>query len=108
MPIMPKRQCQCGAIVSGDCPECKAKYKQQYDKDRGSSTQRGYDRKWGKARRVYLTKNPLCIDCKAKGITRAANVVHHIIPLDQGGAKYSSNNLMALCRECHEAKHKRF
>ncbi|QIC04119.1 hypothetical protein GOP56_07705 [Brevibacillus sp. 7WMA2] len=30
---------------------------QQYDRERGSSTQRGYDAKWGKARIGFLRKH---------------------------------------------------
>jgi 5-methylcytosine-specific restriction protein A len=86
----------------------KPNYKKQYDRDRGSSTERGYDRKWRKVRKAFLSRNPLCKICLEGGITKEARVVHHIIPIDQGGDRLRFNNLMALCRDCHEKIHKRF
>ena len=33
--------------------------------------------------------------------------VHHIIPLAEGGERLDIENLMTLCRECHDRKHGR-
>jgi 5-methylcytosine-specific restriction endonuclease McrA len=32
--------------------------------------------------------------------------VHHITPLDQGGEWFALENLVTLCRRCHEAEEK--
>ena len=85
----------------------KPKHYKQYDSDRGTSAQRGYDRKWRKIRRAFLNRNPLCIECLKQGRTKPANTVHHIIPLDNGGT-HKLDNLLSVCRACHEALHNRF
>ena len=33
--------------------------------------------------------------------------MHHITPLDDGGAPYDPENLTVLCRSCHFAAHRR-
>jgi 5-methylcytosine-specific restriction protein A len=45
----------------------------------------------------------LCEDCDAKGLTRAASVVDHIVPLALGGSDEDSNT-RNLCKACHEAR----
>lgn len=69
-------------------------------------------RVWKRMRAEYLGRHPLCEDCEAKGITRLATEVHHIIPIcnESSPARmralaYDANNLRALCHECHEKAH---
>lgn len=50
-------------------------------------------------RRLQRT-NGLCERCQAKGLTKAANVVDHIVPLAKGGTDEDSNT-RNLCHECH-------
>ena len=52
----------------------------QYNLRRGSSAARGYDATWRKYRRVFLLKNPICVDPLGEhpGVVVAANVVDHI------------------------------
>jgi 5-methylcytosine-specific restriction protein A len=56
-----------------------------------------------KLRRRRLMNEPLCRDCKANGIVRAAVVPDHITPLAQGGEDVDSN-IQCLCRPCHDLK----
>lgn len=114
MALKPWQDCpgNCGNYTRGGrCPECDKQQRQQYQKQtasrRGTTTEQGYGHGWRKVRRAYLSRNPLCEDCLSNGKTKAAGVVHHVTPLDQGGTN-RFDNLQALCRECHEAKHKRF
>ncbi len=44
-----------------------------------TSSQRGYDYRWQKARERYLRDHPLCVYCERNGRTAAASVVDHII-----------------------------
>lgn len=74
------------------------------DKGRGSSSERGYDARWQKLRRYYLAVNPLCAKCERTGRTTPATVVHHI---DSDQTYNHLDNLMALCRGCHERVHGR-
>ncbi|QOS99867.1 hypothetical protein JNUCC42_03640 [Brevibacterium sp. JNUCC-42] len=55
------------------------KFRNPNDRERGSSTQRGYDAKWRKARIGLLRKHPLCKHCYDKGLLNGATVVDHII-----------------------------
>lgn len=70
--------------------------------ERVPANQRGYDSHWTKFRDMYLRQHPVCCRC-----SKAANVVHHIKPLDEGGDQYDEANLEALCRADHERHHGR-
>ncbi|OWQ91113.1 HNH endonuclease [Sphingopyxis granuli] len=50
-----------------------------------------------------LRSEPLCRDCKAKGIITAATVPDHIVPLTQGGGD-DDNNIRCLCADCHQVR----
>jgi len=52
-------------------------------------------------RRRRLRAEPLCRDCAAKGIIRAATVPDHIRPLAQGGLDVDEN-VRCLCADCHK------
>ena len=90
------------------CDNCKDKEKikkRNYDKNRETSTKRGYDRRWRKARRAFLVKNPLCIECLEGGQVKEAIIVDHIIP--HRGDKslfWDKNNWQVLCKRCHDRK----
>ncbi|NIT55854.1 MAG: HNH endonuclease, partial [Aliifodinibius sp.] len=96
----PKRPCRhygCPNLVDkGFCPEHAKKHNREYDRQRGTAHERGYDADWQKFREYYLRKHPVCKMCK-----RAATLIHHKTPLSQGGNKYDNNNLMSLCTSCH-------
>jgi len=94
---------------SGYCPRCKQKMARKYDNDRASSNQRGYDYMWQAARAHYLKSyaKGLCEDCYEKGELKAAQQVHHIVPIAEDKTKrLEYNNMRALCRECHDAAHR--
>ena len=44
----------------------------------------------------------MCERCLAAGVLTPTQHVHHIIPLKDGGTN-DDDNLMALCRSCHDA-----
>ena len=95
-----------GLVNDGVCSVCgprKRVTNSAHDEQRGSSTQRGYDRRWRTRRLMYLRAHPLCVECKKMGITTAATDVDHIIPKRDGGSD-RDENLQALCHACHSAK----
>lgn len=63
---------------------------------------------WRKARKRQLIKEPLCRMCKQKDLITPANMVDHIVPINQGGSKLDASNLQSLCDyrglSCHEKK----
>jgi len=107
LPHKPKHPCNYPG-----CPEltharyCEKHEKQEtarQEKERPTSTQRGYSYKWRKYARLFLSDHPLCVnfeDCH-----RVAALVDHIIPHRGNEAlfwKYS--NLQPMCKQCHDAK----
>ena len=106
--LLPCRAPQCPALVerSGYCPAHQKAVYQRQDERRGTAASRGYDSRWAKARKTYLTRNPLCVTCSGRHIVRAATVVDHIIP-HRGDQKLFwdvEGNWQALCKRCHDSK----
>jgi len=89
----------CGELVIKGF--CQLHVKRGAEKQRGNSTERGYDWKWRKFRERYLRQpeNAVCKDCER----RPATDVHHIKKLaDFPHLKYELTNLKGLCSECHD------
>lgn len=80
MPMKPKKPCRhpgCPKLTDGlYCEEHEALHRG----DRASSSKRGYNRQWQKARARYLKAHPLCVQCmkERQGVT--ATVVDHVKP----------------------------
>ena len=69
-------------------------------------------RVWRRLRMQYISRHPLCEICEAEGRTRAAQEVHHIVPISRGMDRttmrrlaYDIKNLQSLCSECHHKVH---
>lgn len=111
MPRKPKRACAkypCPNLTYELYCEVHAKQRrQQYDEQRGSSAQRGYDARWRRLRRMVLARQPLCADPfgvhAERGELVPATEVDHIVAKSQGGDD-SMNNLQGLCKSCHSRK----
>ncbi|WP_257018544.1 MULTISPECIES: HNH endonuclease [unclassified Paenibacillus] len=109
MPIKLKRPCNhpgCPELSSeAYCPTHKRERAREVDRRRGTSTQRGYNGQWRKAREGYLRKHPICVECEAEGQGTTATVVDHIIPHKGDDTLFwDSNNWQALCKRCHDIK----
>jgi 5-methylcytosine-specific restriction enzyme A len=105
MPSKPKRICsKSGCNELTDQAYCD-KHMRQYDKNRGSSSERGYDNQWRKYRAMFLRDHPLCEICLKDENVSIATVVDHIIP-HKGDKKlfWNESNHQALCKECHDRK----
>ena len=61
--------------------------------------------RWQKLRDYKRRRNPLCEECLRQGIMTPAELVDHIIPIEDGGAIFDLENLQSLCRACHNRKH---
>jgi 5-methylcytosine-specific restriction enzyme A len=97
-PVAPKHPCRypgCAALINaGDsrCARHQVKVQRELDQLRGSSASRGYGSKWRTVSKEFLRLNPLCVDCRMRGIPKVATVVDHIIPhkgdaCDEDGGK---------------------
>lgn len=69
-------------------------------------------RTWRLLRITYLSNNPLCSRCLAKGKIKSAVEVHHIIPIsstdniqEKKALGFNYKNLKSLCKECHKEIH---
>ena len=59
---------------------------------------------WRRLRNAYISRHPLCEECELRGRTAAAKMVDHIREVRDGGPRLDSNNLQALCHQCHAYK----
>jgi 5-methylcytosine-specific restriction endonuclease McrA len=57
--------------------------------------------RWQTLRRRILRDHPVC---QHPGCTQPATEIDHIIPIEDGGAKYHPMNLQALCKSHHSSK----
>lgn len=60
--------------------------------------------RWRRLSSTHREEEPLCRQCKSRGIIRAGVLTDHIIPINQGGLKWDEDNLQTLCDECHQVK----
>ena len=105
MPRKPKRPCSypgCGKLTDDRyCDEHEQITEHQYNQYlRDPDTNKRYGRAWKKLRARFLSLHPLCEHCKNEGRLTAAEEVHHVLPLANGGT-HDEDNLMALCKSCH-------
>ena len=96
------RQClgHCGSLVIGGPM-----------KDYAASLYKS--RRWQETRKAYLKSvGGLCERCLKKGLYHPAVIVHHKVYISPENINnpeitLSWGNLEAVCRECHEAEHRR-
>lgn len=111
MPKKAKRPCRyknCPALTdseSGYCEQHEKIVRKEINRNynrygRSTEAKKRYGYKWRKIRAAFLAANPLCEMCKRQGKYTAANEVHHVKPLADGGTN-DFENLMALCKSCH-------
>ncbi|MCS3766150.1 5-methylcytosine-specific restriction endonuclease McrA [Aeromonas hydrophila] len=61
--------------------------------------------KWRKESDWKLKRNSMCEHCLAKGIYHAAELVDHIIEIeDNWDLRYVRSNYQSLCKPCHNRK----
>lgn len=83
------------------CPEHRRQVLKSRDMNRETAGSRGYNHRWGKVRDMKLANDPLCQDCEKEGITKTADMVHH---LDGDSRHNEGENLRSLCW-FHHGKH---
>ena len=116
MPTHPKHACGargCPALVArgvARCEEHQAKHRRVVESERGSASERGYDRRWAAARVRFLREHPLCATCLSAGRVTAGRVVDHVVP-HRGDPRlfWDESNWQTLCDytspfNCHGKK----
>lgn len=109
-PSKPKHPCAWpGCPRLTDVQYCEAhrkKARRQYDRyERAPEVNRTYGRAWKRIRDRYAAAHPLCEVCLRENRLVPVQEVHHILPVSRGGT-HSEDNLMSLCRSCHEKIHR--
>ena len=108
MPRKPKKPCRypgCPNLTEAlYCETHKTLVNQQYDKYKRSETRSRYQGNWARIRRAYIQAHPYCEICFDEGRMIPANLVHHKIPLAEGGTN-AADNLQSLCKSCHSRLH---
>lgn len=105
MPRSPKKPCShqnCPRLTDGRfCKEHEVLERKRYSKyERSPDTNRKYGRAWKRIRDRYIAIHPICESCERDGRLAPAKEVHHKLPVSQGG-QHNKENLMSLCRSCH-------
>lgn len=108
MPSRSPRVCNkpgCGRKTLGKyCEKCEPTERNSYDRTRGSSTERGYGRRWREYALWFLNlpENRIC-KC---GCGRMSKEVDHIVPISgpDDPLFWESSNHQGLTKECHSEK----
>ena len=103
MPRKPKRPCRHPGCPSLSDEVYCVVHRLLYARE--SAANRGYDARWRAARKRYLKRYPLCIECQRKGKFTPATVVDHILP-HRGDEDlfWDESNWQPLCKHCHDRK----
>lgn len=65
-----------------------------------------HTKEWKQLRKKKVAKTPYCERCKAKGVYRPVEIVHHKIEIEQDWSKrLEIDNLESVCRSCHNEIH---
>lgn len=109
MPRKPKRPCAypgCPNLCDEQfCEEHEKSMREQYDKyERAPDVNKKYGRAWKRIRDRHVRAHPYCELCLKEGRITSVEEVHHIKPVSQGGT-HDRNNLMSLCKSCHNKIH---
>lgn len=110
MPYKPKGKCHHpGCLVRTYdyyCEDHKKQHQKEYDTyERKYDHKQRYGSRWTKLRNSYIKMNPLCEECLKENHTTPADLVHHIIPIEDGGEIYDIKNLESVCNSCHQKLH---
>lgn len=116
---MTKKLCtypSCKTIVNhnddGSSPRCELHKTQQRSRTRKHYSHHFDDQgrniyktaKWKQLRGYKIAVNPLCENCLHYNKAVTAQVIDHIIEIEDGGAIWDINNLQSLCNTCHNRK----
>jgi 5-methylcytosine-specific restriction enzyme A len=77
----------------------------RYDAERRLNADFYASSRWRRLRTGVLHRTPLCAECERRNRVTLAKIVHHVVPVREGGAPYALDNLEPVCRPCHGRLH---
>lgn len=114
MPRMMPKMCDrpmCNELVPGGVRYCDKHRKDDFrlrtklKRERDPKSISFYNSpEWRRVRLAHLKREPFCRECKISGQDTFAEMVDHILPIQQGGARFDPQNLQSLCNRCHDRK----
>ncbi len=60
--------------------------------------------RWRKTSKAGLKAEPLCRKCAKEGRVKAGRLRDHIVPYNEGGDFWDTDNHQTLCDSCHNKK----
>jgi 5-methylcytosine-specific restriction enzyme A len=108
MPNAAPRPCThpgCGVLVRDGTGRC-AKHPRPTWSKKVDAPKRITGRKLQKLRAELFSRDPLCVECRRKGLVTRATQRDHIKSLADGGEDVESN-VQGLCDACHDVKSER-
>ncbi len=80
--------------------------RKEADSSRPNRIERGYTKDWIKLREEWLRGHPVCFGCGRINRQRPL-LVHHVVPIADGGEALDPDNLRTYCGHCHDREHRR-
>lgn len=109
-PKTPCRQPGCAALVDkpGYCDRHKRPAAQAYNRARADSAEQGVynSSRWQKLRHLKRSEDPFCERCNKAGRIKPADMVHHKLPIKDGGDPWAWDNLESVCNSCQAELHR--
>lgn len=108
-PLKPYRHPGCPNLTDGQfCEVHRKAADREYNRFFRSPAhgERYHTAAWRRVRAAQLARQPLCEMCMAEGRYAQATLVHHRVPLAEGGTN-APENLCSLCASHHTALHDR-
>lgn len=107
MPMRPNVPCThpgCPELVPYGKRYC-SEHEAAHTGERPGAGKRGYNKRWQKARKRFLSLHPLCEICGKEGRLTEATVVDHITPhRGEPVLFWDEANWQSLCKSCHDKK----
>ena len=111
MPTKLKTRCRqigCSELTNnkaGYCDKHKAQTGYRLQRRDAAEQQFYSSRRWREASIAKRQRDPFCERCQRNGKITPATLVHHKVPIKDGGDPFAWDNLEAICKSCHSKIH---
>lgn len=91
-------------LRDGDMPSLNRRNEPQPKRQGGNNRKIYQSARWHRTSKQHRKANPLCVMCLKEGITKLAEELDHIVPIEEGGAIWDTTNHQGLCKSHHSKK----